>query len=139
MSSSDHKELPDAEAMEYGGKNESAVYNPDVDVSGVDEAKLVRRIDWRLIPWLSFLYLLSFLDRTSIGNARVRCPISFLLAGPDVYLQQLYHLGDDLHLSDKQYLLCLTIFYFSYAFFEVCLPSLCPSPSNPERVSTGPK
>ena len=35
--------------------------------------------------------------------------------------RQLYHLVDDVHLSDKQYLLCLTIFYFSYALFEVCL------------------
>jgi len=49
----------------------AVVYNPHVDVSGVDEAKLVRKIDWWLLPWLSFLYLLSFLDRTSIGNAKV--------------------------------------------------------------------
>ena len=36
--------------------------------------------------------------------------------------RQLYHMEDDLHLSDKEYLLCLTIFYFSYAFFEVRPP-----------------
>ena len=34
----------------------------------VDEKKLLRKIDFALIPWLSFLYLLSFLDRTSIGK-----------------------------------------------------------------------
>jgi len=45
-----------------------AIYNPDIDTSGVDEQKLVRKIDLALIPWLSFLYLLSFLDRTSIGK-----------------------------------------------------------------------
>lgn len=44
------------------------VYNPHVDVSGVDERKLLRKLDLALIPWLSFLYLLSFLDRTSIGK-----------------------------------------------------------------------
>ena len=38
----------------------------------IDERKLMRKLDWALIPWLSFLYLLSFLDRTSIGNAKVR-------------------------------------------------------------------
>lgn len=43
-----------------------------VDVSGTDEAKLIRKVDWHLLPWLSFLYLLSFLDRTSIANAKVR-------------------------------------------------------------------
>ena len=37
--------------------------------------------------------------------------------------RQLYRLTDDLRLSDKEYLLCLTIFYFSYSFFEVRLPS----------------
>lgn len=49
-----------------------SVYNPDVDVSHVDERKLMRKVDARTIPWLSFLYLLAFLDRTSIGNAKVR-------------------------------------------------------------------
>ena len=48
------------------------LYNAHVDVSGVDERKLLRKLDWYLVPWLSFLYLLSFLDRTSIGNAKVR-------------------------------------------------------------------
>ena len=42
-----------------------------LDASEVDERKLVRKIDLYLIPWLSLLYLLSFLDRTSIGNAKV--------------------------------------------------------------------
>ena len=51
---------------------EPALYNDGVDTSGVDERALVRKLDRRLIPWLSFLYLLSFLGRTSIGNAKVR-------------------------------------------------------------------
>ena len=45
--------------------------NAGLDVSQLDERKLVRKIDLHLIPWLSLLYLLSFLDRTSIGNAKV--------------------------------------------------------------------
>ena len=47
------------------------VYNEHVDTSHIDERKLLRKLDWWLVPWLSFLYLLSFLDRTSIGNAKV--------------------------------------------------------------------
>jgi hypothetical protein len=35
----------------------------DVDFSGVDEAKVLRKMDKRLIPVLAVLYLLSFLDR----------------------------------------------------------------------------
>ena len=37
----------------------------------IDEKRLIRRIDFILIPWLGLLYILSFLDRTGIGNARV--------------------------------------------------------------------
>lgn len=48
-----------------------ALYNPHVDVSGIDEAKLLRKVDWKLLPWLSSIYLLTFLGRTSIGNAKV--------------------------------------------------------------------
>ncbi len=32
---------------------------------------------------------------------------------------QLYHMEADLHLTDTQYLICLTVFFFSYAIFEV--------------------
>lgn len=33
--------------------------------------KLLRKIDKTLVPFLALLYLLSFLDRTNIGNARL--------------------------------------------------------------------
>lgn len=45
----------------------------------IDEKRLMRRVDWALIPWLSFLYLLSFLDRSSIGNAKVHVTITIYL------------------------------------------------------------
>ncbi|KAI5118001.1 hypothetical protein M0805_008101 [Coniferiporia weirii] len=76
-------------------------YHADPSVEVINEKELIRRLDWALIPWLSFLYLLSFLDRSSIGNAK------------------LYNIESDLHISDTQYLLCLSIFFISYAVFEV--------------------
>lgn len=60
----------------------------------------MRKIDLWLIPWLSLLYLLSFLDRTNIGNAR--------LAGME----------PDLNMSGSDYNSALTIFFVSYAVFE---------------------
>jgi len=33
--------------------------------------KLLWKLDWHLVPFLALLYLLSFLDRTNIGNARL--------------------------------------------------------------------
>lgn len=47
------------------------IYRPEVDVSGVNEKGLLRKIDLHVIPWLAFLYLLNFPDRGSIGNAKV--------------------------------------------------------------------
>ena len=77
MSTSERKGSKDVERMgtHSGYDNEkdvATVYSVHADLSDIDEAKLIRKIDWKLLPWLSFLYLLSFLDRTSIGNAKVR-------------------------------------------------------------------
>ena len=41
------------------------------DATPLDDKALMRKVDLRLIPWLSLLYLLSFLDRSNIGNAKV--------------------------------------------------------------------
>lgn len=76
------------------------IYRPDVDTSKVDERKLMRRVDIHVIPWLTFVYLLNFLDRGSIGNAK------------------LYNLERDLKITDNQYLVALTVFFFPYALFE---------------------
>jgi hypothetical protein len=40
-------------------------------IDPVAERKLIRKLDWKLIPWLCLLYLISFLDRTNIGNAAI--------------------------------------------------------------------
>lgn len=37
----------------------------------IDEAAVLRKMDIRLIPMLSILYLLAFLDRGNIGNAKI--------------------------------------------------------------------
>ncbi|RDW64422.1 uncharacterized protein DSM5745_09833 [Aspergillus mulundensis] len=63
--------------------------------------KLIRKIDLVLIPWLALLYLLSFLDRTNIGNAR--------LAG----------LEEDLGMSGLDYNVALAIFFPFYVAAEI--------------------
>ncbi|KAI1858514.1 uncharacterized protein JN550_012561 [Neoarthrinium moseri] len=69
--------------------------------SHLDEKKILRKMDMRLIPMLAVLYLLSFLDRGNIGNAKIE------------------GLQDDLGMTSDQYNWCLTVFFFSYAAFEV--------------------
>jgi hypothetical protein len=36
------------------------------------EKRLLWKLDLRLVPWLSLVYLLSFLDRANIGNAKLQ-------------------------------------------------------------------
>ncbi|KAH9886963.1 MFS general substrate transporter, partial [Cubamyces lactineus] len=60
-----------------------------------------RKLDMRILPLISTFFVLSFLDRTTIGNAKV--------AG----------LPAALHLTGLQYNLCSAIFFIPYCFFEV--------------------
>lgn len=68
------------------------------------ERKLVWRLDWMLIPWLCLLYLLAFLDRTNIGNAKIA---GLVKPAPE-----------GIGITTSQYNLTLTIFFVSYAVFE---------------------
>lgn len=47
-----------------------------MDMSAIEreryEKKLVRKLDLKLIPPLTLLYLLSFIDRANIGNAKIQ-------------------------------------------------------------------
>ncbi|GAA5959743.1 hypothetical protein JCM8115_004847 [Rhodotorula mucilaginosa] len=36
-----------------------------------EEQRVLRKVDWALLPGLTLLYLLSFLDRSNIGNAKL--------------------------------------------------------------------
>ncbi|KAL8287131.1 hypothetical protein RQP46_003583 [Phenoliferia psychrophenolica] len=42
----------------------------EVGASGLDEAAIMHKVDWRLIPILSVLYSVSLIDRTNIAVAR---------------------------------------------------------------------
>ncbi|KAE8385954.1 major facilitator superfamily domain-containing protein [Aspergillus alliaceus] len=68
--------------------------------TAIEEQQIVKKFDRRLVPFLALLYLLSFLDRSNIGNAKI--------AG----------MTDDLHLSSSQYEWLLTAFYITYILFE---------------------
>jgi hypothetical protein len=57
----------------------------------LDEKAILRKMDLRLIPMLALLYLLSFLDRGNIGNAKIE------------------GLTEDLGMSGAQYNWCLTV------------------------------
>lgn len=66
----DSKEKADV-AVEQIELVESASNSSGLGFDAKSTRKLVRKIDLTLLPFLALLYLLSFLDRTNIGNARL--------------------------------------------------------------------
>lgn len=93
-----NKEKPTVELVEAVSPN-SDTKQPDF--SDIDQKKLLRKIDLHLVPLFTILYLLSFLDRGNIGNAKIE------------------GLAEDLELKGHEYNMCLTIFFIFYASMEI--------------------
>ena len=75
--------------------------HPHPHASEEELKRLQHRIDLRLIPICSVLYLLCFLCRQNIGNAKT------------------YHLLDTLPMTTDQYQLALSVFFFTYSTFDI--------------------
>ncbi|KAL4779889.1 major facilitator superfamily domain-containing protein [Aspergillus varians] len=84
-------------------QGDQAQEDPTLRVSPTEYSKILRKVDYRVLPILTILYLLSFLDRGYIGNANIQ------------------GLSETLGLAGQQYNWCLTVFFFPYSFCEpVC-------------------
>ncbi|KAF2122531.1 major facilitator superfamily domain-containing protein [Lophiotrema nucula] len=70
-------------------------------IDPVAEKKLLRKCDLHVLPPLFVLFLLAFLDRTNIGNAKIQ------------------GLTDDLHMVGSDYNIALFTFFVPYIIFEV--------------------
>lgn len=71
------------------------------DAANVDDKALMRKIDLTLLPGVTLLYLMSFLDRSNVANARIE------------------GLTEDTNMSGNQYLTGLTLFFIGYVLFEI--------------------
>ncbi|KAJ2932770.1 hypothetical protein H1R20_g4327, partial [Candolleomyces eurysporus] len=63
---------PVAKITTPAGHDDEASCYPgiDLDVSAINEKNLMWKVDLHVLPWLTIIYLFSFLDRGSIGNAK---------------------------------------------------------------------
>jgi hypothetical protein len=99
----EHADLKDPEKLP--SEVQSTSYSDEDPGPGafahLDLKAIHRKMDFRIVPMLTVLYLLSFLDRGNIGNANIE------------------GLSVDLNLTGAQYNWCLTAFFFTYAAFEV--------------------
>ncbi|KAJ6489526.1 MFS general substrate transporter [Mycena vitilis] len=98
--------------LDFGGDSSLP---PPPTLSTEEERKLWRKVDLRLMPILSLMYLLSFLDR---GNAR------------------LDGLQDQLNLAGNKYNIALTMFFVPYCLFE-CPANLVLKRFRPSRWLPG--
>ncbi|KAI9762658.1 MAG: hypothetical protein M4579_000276 [Chaenotheca gracillima] len=99
MASKDHEDaLQDvSEArIEKAPSDES-----QMQVDAALEKQVTRKFDRHIVPWLFGLWLLAFIDRSNIGNAKID------------------NLVEDLHLSGDQFNIALTIFYVPYICVDV--------------------
>ena len=71
------------------------------DAATINDAALMRKIDIRLLPGVTLLYLMSFLDRSNVANAKIE------------------GLAEDTNMTDNQYLTGLTLFFIGYVLFEI--------------------
>lgn len=90
--------VEDANLKTEDGFTSSFVPNPET------EKRLRRQFDFRVLPLGILIYLLSYIDRTNMGNAKI------------------LGLTEDTELIGSRYNIALTLFYVSYVIFEMSVP-----------------
>lgn len=95
-STTSHEKPSPIELERFGTADEEIIIDPAVD------ARISKAFDRRVVPWLFGLWLLAFIDRSNIGNARI-----------DGLAQQLGIL------IGNKFNVALTIFYVPYIFVDV--------------------
>ena len=86
------------------GRDVASTRSASQEEHGFDPALdglITRKVDLRLVPVLLVMFMLAYLDRSNLGNAKI---------------QGLEH---DLHMEGRDYNVASLIFYISYIVFEV--------------------
>ncbi|KAG8743553.1 hypothetical protein FRC10_011793 [Ceratobasidium sp. 414] len=82
-------------------KTDDAINHWTPERRSQEERKLVRRLDFRLMPMMIVIFIMNYIDRTAVTAARLR------------------GLEEDLNLSDIEYQTVLAILYVSYCTLQV--------------------
>ncbi|QLI74746.1 uncharacterized protein G6M90_00g107700 [Metarhizium brunneum] len=77
-------------------------------IEEINEKALLRKIDAKLLPAVGVLYLLSFLDRSNVGNARIE------------------GLLNDINATGNEYLTGLTVYFIGYIPCNIILKRTTP-------------
>lgn len=97
----DHKDSMDEHIEKEIGHATQVDDNGRLNDDAVTTRRVLWKIDIHVLPILALLFLCSFLDRTNVGNAK------------------LFGLNKDLHMTDMQYDIGLSVFYATYIASEI--------------------
>lgn len=87
--------------LELDPNKESEGSGDEIDWTEEEETSIRRKIDRRIVPLVTVLYLFCFLDRANIGNARIQ------------------GMAKDLNLVGYKFNWALSVFYIVYLLVEV--------------------
>ncbi|KAI4134025.1 MAG: hypothetical protein LQ347_001865 [Umbilicaria vellea] len=93
----DQPVLPNEFATKYSSSEDNSGEHLDRSAG----KKLRRKCDLHVLPTISLLYLLAFIDRVNIGNARIQ------------------GLEEDLKMKGHDYNVALFVFFIPYILFEI--------------------
>ncbi|KAL9051529.1 MAG: hypothetical protein Q9162_005958 [Coniocarpon cinnabarinum] len=97
--------MPDLKEQRDSTSSEEGVQSPaelgDADESPHARKSLLAKLDAHLLPMPCILYLLSFLDRSNVANARIEGLVT------------------DVKMTGNQYLTGLTLYFIGYVLFEI--------------------
>jgi MFS family permease len=93
--------------------------NAMIELSEAERKRIIRKVDWRLVPLLTFLYLVAFIDRSNSKSLCLEHGISRADLSASVGNAKIAGLNDDLGLHGLQYNAAVTLFYVPYTLLEV--------------------
>ncbi|KAJ6514989.1 MFS general substrate transporter [Mycena vitilis] len=95
------EEQPGSSLDTHGAKELHNTRASDYVIDPEAERRLVRKLDWVLLPLFTIIYCTNFVDRTAIGNAKI--------AG----------IEKDLGMAGFDYNVALTVFYIFYILADI--------------------
>ena len=112
MATEDKADVMHAESKGLGADHDVALDiigtgDLNVAIDPAEERRLVRKIDWRVMPFICITYLVTYIDKATIGYAAV------------------FNLQTDLNLVGTQYSWLGSIFYFGYLVVGTTLTGHC--------------
>ena len=98
---SDGLSIPNSTSTTSEKTSEETAAHNLLPIDRAVERKLVRKCDLHVLPMISLLYLLAFIDRINIGNAKIQ------------------GLEEDLNMTGNDFNIALFVFFIPYILFEV--------------------